>query len=161
MKIRANTNFRTGILLAAFLQLGLFGAFPVHAEMTKLVYTENWVLGAEHIGDFMALAKGFYEAEGLKVKITRGYGSGDAVKRVAAGTTKISRAAAQSVISGRAGGAKVKIIFVTFHKGPYAIAYMKGKGISKPKDAGGTKNRRCRGVFKHPVHPGFRQDQRV
>ena len=54
MKIRANTNFRTGILLAAFLQLGLFGAFPVHAEMTKLVYTENWVLGAEHIGDFMA-----------------------------------------------------------------------------------------------------------
>ena len=139
MRIRVNSNFRAGILLAAFLQLGLFGAFPVHAEMTELVYTENWVLGAEHIGDFTALANGFYAAEGLKVKITRGYGSGDAVKRVAGGTTKISRAAAQSVISGRAGGAKVKIIFVTFHKGPYAIAYMKGKGISKPKDLEGRK----------------------
>jgi hypothetical protein len=36
MKIRSNTNFRTGLLLAAFLQLSLFGAFSVHAEMTKL-----------------------------------------------------------------------------------------------------------------------------
>ncbi len=155
MRTRANSLSRTGILLAAFLQMGLFGAFPVHAEMTELAYTENWVLGAEHIGDFTALAKGFYEAEGLKVKITRGYGSADAVKRVAAGATKISRSAAESVISGRAAGAKIKIIFVTFHKGPYATVYLKGKGILRPKDLEGRKIAQTAGASSTKLWPAY------
>jgi NitT/TauT family transport system substrate-binding protein len=152
MRTSLKTSLWTIILLGAVLA---FRVVPVHAAMTDLDYTENWVLGAEHIGDFTALAKGFYEAEGLKVKITRGFGSGDAVKRVAAGTTKISRAAAQSVISGRAGGAKVKIIFITFHKGPYAIAYLKGKGISKPKDLEGRKIAVVAGASSTRFIPAF------
>lgn len=127
---------RTALLSGALL---LWGALPVQAQWTELHVSENWVLGGEHIGDFTALAKGFYEAEGLKVTITRGHGSADSVKRVAAGALKIARSAAESVISGRAAGTKIKIIFVTYHKGPYATAFLKGKGIARPKDLEGRK----------------------
>ncbi|MFQ5911806.1 MAG: ABC transporter substrate-binding protein [Nitrospinota bacterium] len=147
-----NTIFGTAILGLGIL---LFAAVPVRAELTELHVTENWVLGGEHIGDFTALAKGFYEAEGLKVKVTRGYGSSDAVKRVAAGATKISRSAAESVISGRAAGAKVKIIFVTFHKGPYATAFLKGKGISRPKDLEGRKVAQTAGASSTKLWPAY------
>lgn len=152
MRVHGNSMFRTVVLIGVFL---VFGAIPGQAQMTKLHVTENWVLGGEHIGDFTALAKGFYEAEGLKVTVTRGFGSSDAVKRVASGVTKISRSAAQSVISGRAAGAKVKIIFVTFHKGPYATVFLKGKGISKPKDLEGRKIAQSAGASSTKLWPAY------
>ena len=151
MSIRGNP------IWGAFMTMGilLFAALPARAQLTELHVSENWVLGGEHIGDFAALAKGFYEAEGLKVNITRGYGSADSLKRVAAGTIKIARSAAESVISGRATGAKVKIIFVTYHKGPYATAFVKGKGIAQPKDLEGRRIATSAGSSSGKLIPAY------
>src|SRR5262249_5815323 len=45
----------------------------------------DFVPTGEYVPHYTALEKGFYRDEGLDVKIVRGQGSGDTVKRIAAG----------------------------------------------------------------------------
>ena len=45
----------------------------------------DWVVDGVHANYFVALDKGFYKDAGLDVTVSRGFGSGDTVKRVASG----------------------------------------------------------------------------
>ena len=109
------------------------------AEKTKIRFAENWVLSGEHIGEFVALEKGWYAAEGVDIEIQRGHGAVDTYKRVTAGSLDIGRSVMVSVALGRAQGANGKIIQITMHTSPYGLAYLKGAGIEKPKDLEGRK----------------------
>ena len=77
------------VLLAAALAVaallpGHGGAQPKPLRPYTLIL--DFVPTGEYVPHYTALEKGFYRDEGLDVKILRGQGSGDTVKRIARDT---------------------------------------------------------------------------
>ena len=128
-----------GVLTTFFAALIFVGgAGPAYAEDIK--FSLEWLVGGRHVGFFVALEKGYYRDEGLNVTISRGYGSGDTVKRVATGSADLGIADTTTVLSARANNATPVVMVATFFNGgPEAILALKSSGIKEPKDLSGKK----------------------
>src|SRR5262249_42220882 len=72
------------VLLPAGLALGP-GVFGPAQAADQVTLALDWIVNGTHAGYFVALDKGFYAGNNLDVSIARGYGSGDTIKRLAAG----------------------------------------------------------------------------
>jgi len=97
----------------------------------------NWVPGGDHCFYFVAKEKGFYRDNGLDVRIERGQGSGDTVKRVELGTVDVGLADTGTLVVARSRGAKVKVIAMIYSNSPNGIKTSIDSGIRKPKDLEG------------------------
>lgn len=97
----------------------------------------NWIVTSEHTGFQVALEKGFFKENGLDVNMTRGFGSGDTLKRAGAGATDFGFADAGSLVIARSKGMKVKAIGVVYAKNPHAIMTLTKSGIGTLRDLGG------------------------
>jgi NitT/TauT family transport system substrate-binding protein len=87
---------------------------------------------------YVALDKGFYKQEGLNVTILRGQGSGDAIKKVAAGAATFGFADAGSLVLARGNdGVPVKLVSVVYLQPPQALFVLNSSDIKKPKDLEG------------------------
>jgi NitT/TauT family transport system substrate-binding protein len=92
----------------------------------------------EYTPYFTALDKGWYREEGLDVKILRGAGSGDTLKRIAVGQGEAGSADFSAITGGRANEEiKVKAIAAYFRRPPHSIFVREGTGISSAKDLAG------------------------
>ena len=91
-----------------------------------------------HAPFYVALDKGFFTEEGLTVKISRGYGSGDTVLKLAAGQYDIGLAAIGSLITARANeNAAVKGIMLYLTRDMLTIWVRDEGKITSPKDLEG------------------------
>jgi len=97
----------------------------------------NWIPHSLHFGIYLAKERGWYQQAGLDVRIERGYGSGDTVKRVGTGAADFGLADAASVALGRASGAPTKLIAILMDRPADAIYFIKGGNIRTPKDLEG------------------------
>jgi NitT/TauT family transport system substrate-binding protein len=120
-------------LSAALLMIGIGGS----QANEKVTFSLNWVPYGLHYGIFAAEAQGYYREAGLDIDIQRGYGSGDTVKRTATGAADIGMADMASVIVGRGNGLAVKQVATLLDRSADAIFYIKGGGITTPKDLPG------------------------
>jgi NitT/TauT family transport system substrate-binding protein len=92
----------------------------------------------EYTPYFTALDKGWYKEEGLDVKILRGAGSGDTVKRIAVGQGDAGSADFSALTAARANeDIKVKAIGAYFRRPPHTIFVRTDAGINSPKDLEG------------------------
>ena len=92
----------------------------------------------EYTPYFTALDKGWYKEEGLDVKILRGAGSGDTVKRIAVGQGDAGSADFSALTAARANeDVKVKAIGAYFRRPPHTIFVRTDTGINSPKDLEG------------------------
>ena len=123
----------TSAVSAALLVIGIGGA----QANDKVTFSLNWVPYGLHYGIFAAEAQGYYREAGLDLDIQRGYGSGDTVKRTATGAADIGMADMASVIVGRGNGLATKQVATLLDRSADAIFYIKGAGISTPKDLPG------------------------
>lgn len=105
----------------------------------KITLKLNWIPGGDHCFYFVAKDLGYYEANGLDVRIERGQGSGDTVTRVEIGTVDIGLADTGTLVVARSKGAKVKVIAMIYSNSPNGIKTIKGSGIHSPKDLEGRK----------------------
>ncbi|MBS3787735.1 ABC transporter substrate-binding protein [Candidatus Bipolaricaulota bacterium] len=128
----------TVVVLLAFLVSGLF-VCGTASDLENITFKLNWIPGGDHTPYFVAKEKGFYEEEGLKVKIERGRGSADTVKRVELGTVDVGLADTGTLAVSRSEGAKVKVVAMIYNRSPNAIFTVKGSGIETPKDLEGKK----------------------
>jgi NitT/TauT family transport system substrate-binding protein len=103
----------------------------------KVTFGLDWVISGQHAPFFVAKEKGFYAQEGLEVDIVRGYGSADAVKRVAAGNFDIGFGDAGALVLARGEGIKVKMIAVIYANAPYSLVVRGDANIKSPKDLEG------------------------
>src|ERR1700759_1736930 len=92
-------RLRQSLLTA--LCLMLLSSFKVSAE-DKVALSLDWVVNGTHAGYFVAREKGFYKDAGLDVTVSRGFGSGDTVKRVANGSATFGIADSGAIIAARA-----------------------------------------------------------
>ena len=92
----------------------------------------------EYTPYFTALDKGWYKEEGLDVKILRGAGSGDTVKRIAVGQGDAGSADFSALTAARANeDVKVKAVGAYFRRPPHTIFVRTDTGINSPKDLEG------------------------
>jgi NitT/TauT family transport system substrate-binding protein len=92
----------------------------------------------EYTPYFTALDKGWYREEGLDVKILRGAGSGDTIKRIAVGQGQGGSADFSALTGARANeDIRVKAIAAYFRRPPHSIFVREGSGINAARDLEG------------------------
>ncbi len=100
----------------------------------------DFVPTGEYVPHYTALEKGWYREEGLDVKVQRGQGSADTVKRIAAGQGDVGIADISTVIAARANSdAKVKAIALWYRRPPHGIFVRADSPIKAPRDLEGKK----------------------
>lgn len=108
------------------------------ARATEVNFITDFGFNGRHAYFYVALDKGYYKAEGLDVKILRGQGSADAIKKVAAGAADIGFADAGSLVLARANDAiPAKLVAIVYASPPQAIFALAESGIRTPKDLEG------------------------
>jgi NitT/TauT family transport system substrate-binding protein len=121
--------------LAALATLLLNGPAARAAEVN---FITDFGFNGRHSYFYVALDKGYYKAEGLDVKILRGQGSADAIKKVGSGTAQIGFADAGSLVLARANdGIPVKLVSIVYASPPHAIFALADSGIKTSKDLEG------------------------
>jgi NitT/TauT family transport system substrate-binding protein len=120
------------------LAAGLLTGGPAGAATDQVTLALDWVVGGTHTPYFVAVDKGFYTAQNLAVTISRGYGSGDTIKRVAAGRATFGIADMGALVAARANdGVPVKAVLGIYGKAALGILYLRESGIKTPKDLEG------------------------
>ncbi|HMQ53798.1 MAG TPA: ABC transporter substrate-binding protein [Anaerolineae bacterium] len=121
----------------------------------EIIFGLDWAFVGQHVPFFVALDKGFWEEEGVTVEVVRGYGSADAVQKVAAGSTTIGYGDTGSLIVGRTEGVDVKLIGMVLGLPPHAVIYQMDQPIDSPVDLEGKKIGAAAGDSVRRVFPAF------
>ncbi|MFQ5913219.1 MAG: ABC transporter substrate-binding protein [Nitrospinota bacterium] len=98
----------------------------------------DWILSGRHGAWFAALDKGFYKEQGLDVKISRGWGSADGIKKLLARSHPIVFNDIGSMVKALGQGAdKMRALAVIYARHPSTFFSLKKNKILKPKDLEG------------------------
>jgi len=145
----------TLVAVAAGLGTSLAGLPAAEAQAKRVTVQMDWVIGGAHGGFFVAKEKGFYAARGLDVTISRGFGSGDTIKVVAAGKLDFGFANIPAAIISRGKGAPVKELAVVIGKAPESFVSFEEKGIRSLKDLEGKSFLEAAGAATMVTWPAF------
>lgn len=143
------------LVVAAWLAASFAGVPLADAQAKRVSVQMDWVIGGAHGGFFVAKEKGFYTAKGLDVTISRGFGSGDTIKVVAAGKLDFGFANIPAGIVSRGKGAPVKQIAVIIGKAPESFVSFEEKGIRSLKDLEGKSFIEAAGAATMVTWPAF------
>ena len=106
----------------------------------KVRFQTDWIPSGEHAMYYGGWQKGIYAEEGLDITITRGYGSGDTVTKVAGGAADFGVADVGAVLTARARtGVPVKTIAINYTYSPHSLFVLKSSGITTFKGLEGKK----------------------
>lgn len=127
---------RTGL---AALALTLLSALPAVAQ-DKVRFQTDWIPSGEHAMYYGAWSKGIYAKHGIDITITRGYGSGDTVTKVASSAADFGVADIAAVMTARARtNVPIKTIAVLYNESPHSLFVLKSSGITSFKGLEGKK----------------------
>jgi NitT/TauT family transport system substrate-binding protein len=148
-------NLVDGWLPSVALGLSLLLAQPVMAA-EKVNLALDWVVNGTHAGYYVAREKGYYAEAGLDVTVSRGFGSGDTVKRVATGASTFGIADTGTIIAAQANNeVPVRIVGMVFDRATLGIIFLTESGIKKPKDLEGRTLGRSASGASVNMFPGF------
>ena len=128
------------LLLLAALAWPVFWPSSAEAE-TAIRFTLDRKIDGPAAPFFLAIEKGYFQAEGLNVTIDAADGSLESMNRLATGGYDMGVADINGLIKLRDANpdTPVKAVFVIFDKPPSAIIARKSRGIATPKDLEGKK----------------------
>jgi NitT/TauT family transport system substrate-binding protein len=125
-----------GAIVAAAISIGDRPA----AAADKVHFQTDWIPSGEHAMYYGGWQKGIFADEGIDVTITRGYGSGDTVAKLAGGAFQFGVADVSAVMTARAKqGVPVKTISVLYTQSPHSLFVLKSSGITSFKGLEGKK----------------------
>ena len=135
---RAARRLLTLVVVLATLALPVAGIAQKPLKPYTLIL--DFVPTGEYVPHYTALEKGWYREEGLDVKIIRGQGSADTVKRIAAGQGEVGISDISALIAARANtDVAVKAIALWYRRPPHGIFVRADSPIKTPKDLEGKK----------------------
>lgn len=142
--------------LAATAIASIIGLARPAAAADDVSFAMDWIINGAHAGYFAGVEKGYYRDEGLNVTISRGFGSGDTVKRLAAGRADFGVADTSALITALANdGVPVRAVAMVYDKASLGIIYIKESGIKTPKDLEGRSIARSASGASVNMFPGF------
>jgi NitT/TauT family transport system substrate-binding protein len=123
--------------LCAVAALGIGGA----AAQTKVRLIVDFSFQGHHSPFLLAAEGGYFARAGVDVTVDRGYGSGDAVAKVASGAYDMAFADLGAMIqfAGRQGDGKVIDVFQVYNIAPMAVLSQRKSGIARPADLAGKR----------------------
>ncbi len=103
---------------------------------TRLKFTLDWTFQGPQAPFLVAVYKGYFAQEGLDVTIDRGFGSADAVSKIASGAYDLGYADINSMIefNVRNPDQALSAIAIVLDYAPFSIVTLKGRGIASPAD---------------------------
>jgi NitT/TauT family transport system substrate-binding protein len=114
-------------------------AAPAVAQ-DKVRLQTDWIPSGEHAMYYGGWSKGIYVKHGIDITVTRGYGSGDTVTKVAGGAADFGVADLAAVFTARARtNLPVKSIAVLYNESPHSLFVLKSSGITSFKGLEGKK----------------------
>src|SRR5437016_12605533 len=126
----------SALLALVFVVLALPATTPAQPKpLRPYTLILDFVPTGEYIPHYTALEKGWYKDEGLDVKIVRGQGSADTVKRIAAGQGEVRNSDISALIAARANtDVKVKAIALWYRRPPHGVFVRADSPIKTPKE---------------------------
>ena len=112
-------------------------AWPAPAQEREVKVTTDFSFNGRHAYFFVAIEKGHFKQENLRVQMLPGRGSGTTVQEVAAGITKIGFADAGVMVIARAAEKTPVKLVAAVYDSPHSLIYMEDSGIKSPKDLEG------------------------
>ena len=129
---------RFAVLALALVLAAVAGAGAQSKPLRPFTFILDFLPYGEYTPYFTALDKGWYREEGLDVKILRGAGSGDTIKRIAVGQGDAGSADFSALVGAKANeDIKVRAIGAYFRRPPHSIFVREGTGINTAKDLAG------------------------
>lgn len=116
-------------------------AMPAAAqELDEVTFQTDWIPSGEHAMYYGGWSKGIFEKHGIDVTITRGYGSGDTVTKLASGGFDFGVADIGAVLAGKArAGMPVKMISTLYTHSPHSLFVLESSGIDDFKGLEGKR----------------------
>lgn len=119
-------------LLAGSLLLSLSGLAQAAERIT---FQLDWLPGGDKAPVYVGLAQGFFEEQGLDVRIAPGRGSTDAMTKLATGQADVGLADITALMAARAeDGIPVKAIYSIFSQAPHAFYVLEESDIESVAD---------------------------
>lgn len=124
---------------ACVLSFGMMYQAQAATAPQHVKFVVDWAYQGNHAFWSEPIADGTFKKLGLDVHMDRGYGSGDTIVKVAAGTYDIGFADINALIKFDATHPKQRLISVyqVFDRTPNAVITLKRTGIKKPTDLDG------------------------
>jgi NitT/TauT family transport system substrate-binding protein len=115
-------------------------AVTTAGAVDKVRFQTDWLPSGEHAMYYGGWQKGIFAEEGIDVTITRGYGSGDTLTKLAGGAFDFGVADVASVLTARARqNVPVKTIAALYTQSPHSLFVLKSSGITSFKGLEGKK----------------------
>ncbi len=131
------------LALGIILQVALLPPAPSLAQRRPVTwkFTLDWLVQGPQAPFLVALEKGYYAREGITLTIDRGFGSADAVTKIAGGAYDLGYADINSMIefNVRNPGKELVAIAVLLNAPPFAILTLRREGIRTPQELMGKK----------------------
>jgi len=117
-------------IAAGLCALMLAALRPAQAQ-DRVLLQLDWIPTGEHAAYFAGAARGFWREQGIDLSLTRGYGSGDTVNKVAAGAATFGVADLGAVLAARSRqNVPVRSISAVYTHSPHSLFVLKSSGIT-------------------------------
>lgn len=132
-------------------------AVPVAAQMPTVKFTLDFAIQGQQSPFVLAAEGGYFSRAGVNVQVDRGYGSADAITKVASGAYDMAFADIGALIqfNGKQAGAKVISVFQVYDAAPMLILSLKKSNITKPTDLNGKRLASPPGASSRVMFPLF------
>lgn len=124
------------IMFALILCTGLAWNGPLRAE-TSLTLMLDWFPNVDHLPIYVAQEKGFFDEQGLDVKILSPSDTADALKLAAAGKVDLAVSYEPQTVMAAARGIDVRVVGRLIEHPLTTLLYLKSSGFTKPADLNG------------------------
>ena len=112
----------------------------VAQELDEVHFQTDWIPSGEHAMYYGGWSKGIFEKHGIDVTITRGYGSGDTVTKLAGGAFDFGIADFGAVLAAKArSGMPVKAVHMLYTHSPHSLFVLESSGIDSFKGLEGKR----------------------
>ena len=119
------------LAIAATSLAALIGTTAAAQSLTPVTLQTDWIPSGEHAMYYGGWSKGIFEEHGLDITITRGYGSGDTVTKLAGGAFDFGVADLGAVLAARArSGMPVVAIAALYTHSPHSLFVLESSGIT-------------------------------
>jgi NitT/TauT family transport system substrate-binding protein len=131
------------LVLAVGLQVATLAPAPLSAQGRRVTwkFTLDFLIQGPQAPFILALEKGYYAREGINLTIDRGFGSADAVTKIASGAYDLGYADINSMIefNARNPGKELVAVAVLLNSPPFSILTLRRENIRTPADLVGKK----------------------
>jgi NitT/TauT family transport system substrate-binding protein len=103
-------------------------------EIAIVTFQTGWAFVGRDAPFFLAMEKGYYEEEGLSLRIFRGYGTSDVLKNMEAKKFDFGMPGTSGTIKAIAEGAQLKIVAMLHLRSVNGVIVRKDSGIKGPQD---------------------------